>query len=58
MSETKISLPVKFDGTRRQFGGFLNQVRLLIQSHLSRYLADVALMGLVGTLTLTCFALA
>ena len=28
--EPKIGLPVKFDGTRSQFRGFLNQVRLVI----------------------------
>ena len=31
--EPKIGLPVKFDGTRSQFRGFLNQVRLVIQMH-------------------------
>jgi hypothetical protein len=49
--EQKISFPVKFDGTRSQFRGFLNQVRLVIQLHPSRYLTDVARMRLVGTLS-------
>jgi hypothetical protein len=48
--EPKISLPVKFDGTRSQFRGFLNQVRLVIQLHPSRYPTDAARVGLVGTL--------
>ena len=31
--EPKIGLPVKFDGTRSQFRGFLNQVCLVLQMH-------------------------
>ena len=31
--EPKIFLPAKFDGTRSQFRGFLNQVRLVIMMH-------------------------
>ena len=48
--EPKISLPAKFDGTRSQFRGFLNQVRLVIKLHPSRYPTDVSRVGLVGTL--------
>ena len=48
--ETKISLPVKFDGTRSQFRGFLNQIRLVIQMHPSRYPTDASQVGFVGTL--------
>ena len=48
--EPKISLPTKFDGTRSQFRGFLNQVQLVIKLHPSRYPTDVARVGLVGTL--------
>ena len=48
--EPKIGLPVKFDGTRSQFRGFLNQVRLVIQMHPSRYPTDASRVGLVGTL--------
>ena len=48
--EPKISLPAKFDGTRSQFRGFLNQVRLVIKLHPSCYPTDVARVGLVGTL--------
>ena len=48
--EPKISLPAKFDGTRSQFRGFLNQVRLVIKLHPSRYPTYVSRVGLVGTL--------
>ena len=48
--EPKIGLPVKFDGTRSQFRGFLNQVRLVIQMHPSQYPTDASRVGLVGTL--------
>ena len=40
--EPKISLPVKFDGTRLQFREFLNQVRLVIEMHPSRYPTDAS----------------
>jgi hypothetical protein len=48
--DPKIGLPTKFDGTRSQFRGFLNQVRLVIQMHPSRYPTDASRVGLVGTL--------
>ena len=48
--EPMISLPAKFDGRRSQFRGFLNQVRLVIKLHPSRYPTDVSRVGLVGTL--------
>jgi hypothetical protein len=48
--DPKFGLPTKFDGTRSQFRGFLNQVRLVIQMHPSRYPTDVSRVGLVGTL--------
>ena len=58
--EPKIFLPAKFDGTRSQFRGFLNQVRLVIQMHPTRYPTDISQVGLVGTLltgtTLAWFA--
>ena len=58
--EPKIGLPMKFDGARSQFRGFLNQVRLVIQMHPSRYPTDASRVGLVGTLlsgtTLAWFA--
>ena len=48
--EPKISLPARFDGTRSQFRGFLNQVRLVIQMHTTRYRTQASRVGLVGTL--------
>jgi hypothetical protein len=57
IKEPKISLPAKFDGTRSQFRGFLNQVRLVINMHPNRYPSDASRVGLVGTL-LTGTALA
>ena len=48
--EPKISLPARFDGTRSQFRGFLNQVRLVIQMHPTRYPTQASRVGLVGTL--------
>ena len=58
--EPKIGLPIEFDGARSQFRGFLNQVRLVIQMHPSRYPTDASRVGLVGTLlsgtTLAWFA--
>ena len=48
--EPKIGLPTKFDGTKSQFREFLNQVRLVIQIHPSRYPTDASRVGLVGTL--------
>ena len=58
--EPKVGLPTKFDETRSQFRGFLNQVCLLIQMHPSRYPTDASRVRLVGTLlsgiTLAWFA--
>ncbi len=48
--EPKISLPKKFDGTHPKFWGFVNQVRLIIQLHLRRYLDDTTRVGFVRTL--------
>ena len=48
--EPMIGLPTKFDGTRSQFRGFLNQVRLVLQMHPSRYPTDASRVGLIGTL--------
>ena len=51
---------MKFDGTRSQFRGFLNQVRLVFQMHPTRYPTNSARVGLVRTLltgtTLAWFA--
>ena len=60
LKEPKISLPAKFDGSRAHFRGFINQVRLVIQMHSTRYPTDSSRVGLVGTLltgtTLSWFA--
>ena len=50
IKEPKISLPAKFDGSRAHFRGFLNQVRLVIQMHPTRYPTDASRVGLVGSL--------
>ena len=39
-----------FTTTRSQFRGFLNQVRLVIQMHPSRYPTDASRVGLIGML--------
>ena len=60
LKEPKISLPAKFDGSRAFFRGFINQVRLVIQMHPTRYPTDSSQVRLVGTLltgtTLSWFA--
>ena len=48
--EPKISLPNKFDGTRQNYRGFINQVKLIIQLHPHRYPSEQTKVGLVGTL--------
>jgi hypothetical protein len=40
IEEPKISLPAKFDGSRVHFWGFINQVRLVVQMHPTRYPTD------------------
>ena len=50
IKEPKIRLPAKFDGSRAHFRGFLNQVRLVIQMHPTRYPTDASRVGLVGSL--------
>jgi hypothetical protein len=50
VSEPKISLPEKFNGTRPKFQGFISQVRLIIQLHPRRYSDDTTGIGFVGTL--------
>jgi hypothetical protein len=49
-TESKISLPEKFDETRPKFQGFVSQVRLIILLHPRRYLDDTTRIGFVGTL--------
>ena len=50
IKEPKINLRAKFDGSRAHFQGFLNQVRLVIQMHPTRYPTDASRVGLVGSL--------
>jgi len=52
-----INLLNKFASRRSKFGGFVNQVHLVIQFHLHRYLTGLAQVGLIGTL-LSSMALA
>ena len=40
--EAKMSLPTKFDGTRAQFQGFLNQVHLVLLMHPTQHPIDSA----------------
>ena len=46
----KISLPDKFDGNRRKFRGFVNQVKLVFQMQPNTYLTDKIKIGFIGSL--------
>ncbi|CAG8732113.1 5345_t:CDS:2, partial [Dentiscutata heterogama] len=48
--EPKVSLPDKFDGSRANFRGFLNQVRLVVCMQPNRYPNDQSQVGLLGSL--------
>ncbi|KAH6597805.1 hypothetical protein BASA50_004150 [Batrachochytrium salamandrivorans] len=48
--EPKVSLPDKFDGTRRNFRGFINQLELVFQLQASRYDTDRKKIAMLGTL--------
>ena len=48
--EPRVSLPEKFDGTRSNFRGFVNQIRLITFLQPERYPTDESRVGLVGTL--------
>ena len=48
--EPRVSLPEKFDGTRSNFRGFVNQIRLITFLQPERYPIDESRVGLVGTL--------
>ncbi|KAH9264572.1 hypothetical protein BASA83_011980 [Batrachochytrium salamandrivorans] len=48
--EPKASLPDKFDGTRRNFRGFINQLELVFQLQASRYDTDRKKIAMLGTL--------
>jgi len=49
-SSPKISLPDKFDGSRKDLRAFLNQVRLVIRMQPDRYPDDERQVGLLGSL--------
>ena len=46
----KISLPDKFDGNRRKFHGFVNQVKLVFQMQPNTYHTDKIKIGFIGSL--------
>ncbi|KAH6571191.1 hypothetical protein BASA62_004014, partial [Batrachochytrium salamandrivorans] len=48
--EPKVSLPDKFDGTRRNFRGFINQLEHVFQIQASRYDTDRKKIAMLGTL--------
>ena len=48
--EPKISLPEKFDGTRSNLRGFMNQLLLLFLANPSRYSSGQQKIALVGSL--------
>ena len=43
-------MPTKFDGTRAQFRGFMNQIRLILRMQPNKYPTDSVKVGLIGTL--------
>ena len=49
-TEPNVSLPDKFDGTRSQLRGFINQIRLIILLQPRRYYDEFRQVGLIGTL--------
>ena len=46
----KISMPDKFDGNRRKFRGFVNQVKLVFQMQPNTYHTDMIKIGFIGSL--------
>ncbi|KAH9268320.1 hypothetical protein BASA83_009482 [Batrachochytrium salamandrivorans] len=48
--EPKARLPDKFDGTRRNFRGFINQLELVFQLQESRYDTTEKKIAMLGTL--------
>ena len=48
--EPRVALPEKFNGDRRKFRGFLNQVELLFMLNPNCYFSDPLKVGLIGTL--------
>ncbi|KAH9264132.1 hypothetical protein BASA83_012385 [Batrachochytrium salamandrivorans] len=50
LREPKAALPDKFDGTRRHFRGFINQLELVFQLQDKRYDTDRKKIATLGTL--------
>ena len=48
--EPRATLPEKFNGTRSQFRGFMNQISLVFQLNPTRYESDATKVATVGTL--------
>lgn len=48
--EPKITLPEKFNGDRKEFRNFINQIQLVFMLNPGRYPNDAAKVGTVGTL--------
>jgi hypothetical protein len=48
--EPKVPLPEKFDGDRRKFRGFINQMELVFLINPSRYQTPASKVGVIGTL--------
>jgi hypothetical protein len=48
--EPKVPLPEKFDGDRRHFRGFINQIELVFMINPSRYQSSASKVGVIGTL--------
>ena len=48
--EQKINMTEKFDGTKSKFRSFMQQVKLFLRLHSSRYLDNMTQVGFVGTL--------
>jgi hypothetical protein len=50
VKEPRATLPEKFNGTRSQFRGFMNQISLVFQLNPTRYESDATKVATVGTL--------
>lgn len=48
--DPRVALPEKFNGDRRRFRGFINQVDLLFMINSHHYASDSLKVGLIGTL--------
>jgi hypothetical protein len=50
VKEPRIAMPERFDGTKTEYRGFVNQVRQIISLHPNRYPTGRAQVGLIGSL--------